>query len=74
VWSFLVGGNILGLLAAGIGYPLFRIIFGRFIAAKRDKEIQVIPAQREHEAVVVDPAGQVEIQQPKRQKQDAGLL
>jgi uncharacterized protein (DUF2062 family) len=30
VWSFLIGGNVLGLLAAFIGYPMMRMLFKRF--------------------------------------------
>lgn len=53
VWSFLIGGNVVGLLAAGIGYFVARILFGRFIKANDADDILVLPAQREREVVVV---------------------
>jgi uncharacterized protein (DUF2062 family) len=31
VWSFIIGGNVLGIIAAGISYPLFYFIFSRFL-------------------------------------------
>lgn len=58
VWSFLIGGNILGLLAAGIGYPLARVIFGRFIRARSVEDELILPAQCEREVVFIDPAHQ----------------
>ena len=30
VWSFLLGGNVLGVLCALIGYPIAKFVFGRF--------------------------------------------
>ncbi len=53
VWSFFVGGNILGVVAAGISYPLFRALFGRILAAKHDETDLVVPAHREPEMVVI---------------------
>ncbi len=55
VWSFLIGGNILGLLAAGISYPIFRVIFGRIVGTKQTADIGIVPAFRE--PVVVDING-----------------
>lgn len=61
VWSFLIGGNVLGLLAAGIGYPLARMIFGRFIKAKRVEDILIVPAHCERDAVVINAVCQKDV-------------
>ncbi len=47
VWSFLIGGNILGIVSAFMCYPLFRIMFSRVFAAKEKTEIFVQPACRD---------------------------
>jgi uncharacterized protein len=39
IWSFLAGGNFLGVLAAAISYPMFRIIFARVIATNNTRAL-----------------------------------
>ena len=47
IWSFLIGGNILGIAAAVMCYPLIHTFFDRFAAAIR---------LRDSQACVVQPA------------------
>jgi uncharacterized protein len=48
VWSFIVGGNILGLIFATLAYPFVKIIFKRIIAKINNKnKTKIKPAQRE---------------------------
>ncbi len=35
LWSFFVGGNVLGLIAAVVLYPIMYWVFARFIAMER---------------------------------------
>ncbi len=34
LWSFLIGGNVLGLISACISYPLFKRVFTKMIAKR----------------------------------------
>lgn len=71
VWSFFVGGNILGLLAAAISYPVFSVIFGRLIVAKGEMSVLVVPAHGEHAVVTLDT---VVLPQTERPKQGTEVL
>lgn len=35
IWSFLVGGNIIGIVLALLSYPIFKVIFQRIALARR---------------------------------------
>lgn len=38
LWSFLIGGNVLGLISAFVSYPLFKRVFAKIIARREQQK------------------------------------